>query len=621
MDIRDPQTDVTIRLAVLKLCETLYRPKEEPVPKLKFRLPVSAAPSAAPAAQGELPRIKLFASGNRAQAGAEPTVVSQDDFTSSAVVQPSALTGVPQPQGFYQGQQRKPSNSKAEAKKAEKEKAKKNRAPKAHKAQAAGMSPQDVQACRNCHAKIVKDPVSTFFRVPVDPARDGAPGYFERIKRPMDLMTINAKLENGQYSNCDEFRQDFEQIVENARTYNGPDHQITKLAVAMETKFNKQWTRIESTLARKRDQDTAASMSNASPGKLTIKPSGQGEAALSIDHNQIANQSAAVPLPKVAPIQPFKLKLSGTGRAPSASGSPSVNAPAADTANTSASGDSRSAAVPLPTTSMPPPKTKFKISFGGNKPKPAIVTSRTASPAGSPPSTQKSLKKVKIAAPAAMDAAPSRSPEPSSSVQPDSTNERPTAVAMAPIAGSSSSHSAMAPANTELPPPPALQSFTASTSASEPQSKESVAPPAPSPAPALGQINRSSQPPIQPPPVKISIKPPTIKIKPPKPQQQSSANAPETKLPRLPSESSHAPSERKEDHPPQRSPQPSVTFKHKKAPEQVDDADGETVISRDPLDDTQRTKNILLHIYNLPIAEWFRKPVDPVLSGCPTLVT
>lgn len=611
---------MTVRLAILKLCETLYRPKDEPVPKLKFRMPVSAAPSAAPAAQGELPRIKLFASGNRPQA-TDSTVVSYDDFESSAVVQPSALAGVPQPQAFYANQpQRKQSKGKTDAKKAEK--AKKGRPPKAHKAQAAGMSPQDVQACRNCHAKLVKDQVSSFFRVPVDPGRDGAPGYFDRIKRPMDLMTINAKLEGGQYSNCDQFKQDVEQIVENTLLYNGPDHNITKLAKAMEAKFKKQWARIESTLARKRDRDTAT----ANAGKLTIKPTGQGEAALSVGSDQLSSQTASVPLPSMPPIQPFKIKLSGAHRAEGSS--PTVPPPPASAPSATSSEPAPSAAIPLPAPSMPPPKTKFKLSFGGNRPKPAMATSRAASPAGSPPSNQKPLKKVKLAAPAPP---PEAGPSANHGLNGNVDTRATTSSFSATKAGNDhASDAEPTPSSSRAPPPPALPSFTSDAQAG------------PSPAPALGQMSKPSQPP----PVKISIKPPTLKIKPPKPAgapTQAQPTPPAPAIERRPSQSSQGTGPPKKPSAPSLerksstqssarpaasqsgAPAPVITTKIKRpAPAanstkaEDDDAVGETVVSRDPLDDTNRTKNILLHIYNQPIAEWFRKPVDPVASGCPT---
>jgi transcription initiation factor TFIID subunit 2 len=38
--------------------------------------------------------------------------------------------------------------------------------------------------------------------LPVDEVKDGAPGYLTIIKKPMDLSTIENKLKNHVYENC-----------------------------------------------------------------------------------------------------------------------------------------------------------------------------------------------------------------------------------------------------------------------------------------------------------------------------------------------------------------------------------------------------------------------------------
>lgn len=55
---------------------------------------------------------------------------------------------------------------------------------------------------------------------PVD--EDYAPNYYKIIDHPMDLQTMEDKLDNQEYSSLDEFKADFDRIVENCRTYNGP---------------------------------------------------------------------------------------------------------------------------------------------------------------------------------------------------------------------------------------------------------------------------------------------------------------------------------------------------------------------------------------------------------------
>ncbi|CAO3701111.1 unnamed protein product [Rhizopus microsporus] len=66
-----------------------------------------------------------------------------------------------------------------------------------------------------------KRDVYGFFLEPVDP--NYVPDYLKVIKSPMDFSTMHKKLESGQYKNVDDFRQDFNLIVSNAKLYNAID--------------------------------------------------------------------------------------------------------------------------------------------------------------------------------------------------------------------------------------------------------------------------------------------------------------------------------------------------------------------------------------------------------------
>ncbi|KAL8920094.1 MAG: hypothetical protein Q9208_006447 [Pyrenodesmia sp. 3 TL-2023] len=76
------------------------------------------------------------------------------------------------------------------------------------------------------------------FAVPVDPIALNIPDYFKYIKKPMDLSTMKAKLESGQYENASEFDKDMRLIFFNCRTYNKPDHPICNLAGELEKHYN-----------------------------------------------------------------------------------------------------------------------------------------------------------------------------------------------------------------------------------------------------------------------------------------------------------------------------------------------------------------------------------------------
>lgn len=57
------------------------------------------------------------------------------------------------------------------------------------------------------------------FRTPVDPVADGVPDYLEKVKQPMDLLTIKAKMDRRDYETSDAFAADVRLIVENCKSY------------------------------------------------------------------------------------------------------------------------------------------------------------------------------------------------------------------------------------------------------------------------------------------------------------------------------------------------------------------------------------------------------------------
>ncbi|GBG24435.1 Chromodomain-helicase-DNA-binding protein, putative [Hondaea fermentalgiana] len=63
--------------------------------------------------------------------------------------------------------------------------------------------------------------LSVYFMEPVDEERDGAPGYYDMISRPMDFGTIRQRLMGGRvYENVDQFAADVRLVFANCRIYN-----------------------------------------------------------------------------------------------------------------------------------------------------------------------------------------------------------------------------------------------------------------------------------------------------------------------------------------------------------------------------------------------------------------
>ena len=82
------------------------------------------------------------------------------------------------------------------------------------------------------------------FRQPVDYVALNIPSYPTIVKTPMDLKTLEENLKANKYPTVDAFVTDFNLIVENCRTFNGPDHSITKLANEMQKAFQKQCDKV-----------------------------------------------------------------------------------------------------------------------------------------------------------------------------------------------------------------------------------------------------------------------------------------------------------------------------------------------------------------------------------------
>ncbi|RHZ50064.1 putative transcription regulator BDF1 [Aspergillus thermomutatus] len=79
-----------------------------------------------------------------------------------------------------------------------------------------------------------------FYREPVDPVKMNIPHYPQIIKHPMDLGTIERKLKNNEYRAVQAVVEDFNLMVQNAVTFNGPDHVVAQEGLKLKGTFEKQ---------------------------------------------------------------------------------------------------------------------------------------------------------------------------------------------------------------------------------------------------------------------------------------------------------------------------------------------------------------------------------------------
>ncbi|EAY20819.1 Bromodomain containing protein [Trichomonas vaginalis G3] len=78
----------------------------------------------------------------------------------------------------------------------------------------------ELEFCKEVTKKLYKHPLARAFIRPVNPELDRANDYFQIIQKPMDLGTIQRKLDKGEYAHVDEWQQDIKLVWDNAKSYN-----------------------------------------------------------------------------------------------------------------------------------------------------------------------------------------------------------------------------------------------------------------------------------------------------------------------------------------------------------------------------------------------------------------
>lgn len=103
------------------------------------------------------------------------------------------------------------------------------------------LSDYDKDWCLRIHSELVKKPITTPFRMPVDPVHDGAENYFNIVKNPMDLNTMKTKLNENKYKSVKEFVDDIHLISKNAITFNGENSMYAYIAQDLDNWIDEQY--------------------------------------------------------------------------------------------------------------------------------------------------------------------------------------------------------------------------------------------------------------------------------------------------------------------------------------------------------------------------------------------
>lgn len=83
--------------------------------------------------------------------------------------------------------------------------------------------------------------ISWPFLEPVDPVAMDCPNYFDVVKHPMDLSTIQNKLNNGDYETALDFEKDIRLVFTNCFTFNPEGTAVNMMGHRLESVFNEKW--------------------------------------------------------------------------------------------------------------------------------------------------------------------------------------------------------------------------------------------------------------------------------------------------------------------------------------------------------------------------------------------
>ncbi|KAI9090462.1 hypothetical protein DFS34DRAFT_637443 [Phlyctochytrium arcticum] len=99
----------------------------------------------------------------------------------------------------------------------------------------------DRKICLRVLRRLQRLPTAAPFLQPVDPIALNIPQYFDIIRKPMDFSTVQRKLDAGEYSTMEDFRDDIKLILDNCFKFNLPGDWVYEQGKALEASFKKEW--------------------------------------------------------------------------------------------------------------------------------------------------------------------------------------------------------------------------------------------------------------------------------------------------------------------------------------------------------------------------------------------
>jgi len=105
---------------------------------------------------------------------------------------------------------------------------------------------EDTRAsCQQLLTNLMKHKYAGPFNIPVDPVALALPDYFDKITEPMDLGSVQKKLDLNEYEESDEFARDVRLVFSNCRSYNLAQSPIVTMCNSLSNFFEKEFKTIK----------------------------------------------------------------------------------------------------------------------------------------------------------------------------------------------------------------------------------------------------------------------------------------------------------------------------------------------------------------------------------------
>ncbi|KAL9261996.1 Transcription factor GTE9-like protein [Drosera capensis] len=124
--------------------------------------------------------------------------------------------------------------------------------------------------CGNLLKQMMSHKYGWVFNAPVDVVKLGIPDYFQIIKHPMDLGTIEGRISSGEHSSPMDFAADVRLTFSNALTYNAAGTDVHFMAKILSEFFEQRWKSIEKKIRANASTQSAPPKADTQTGNQTM---------------------------------------------------------------------------------------------------------------------------------------------------------------------------------------------------------------------------------------------------------------------------------------------------------------------------------------------------------------